>query len=363
MLAHFVLLFCFFAPAPPGVVIDHEAASTGRYIGSPSLAILPNGAYLSSHDFFGPHADHTKSATTRIFKSLDRGQSWRQVAEVKEQFWSNLFVHQNHVYLMGTNYEYGRIVIRRASVDGEGAGETWSEPAYLTSDTGYHTAPVPVAIHDGRLWRAMEFHPAGPWGFFEAFVLSAKQGADLMQSTSWTMSERLPYPKDQPEGKTWLEGNAVVTPKGQIADVLRVDDLEKAAITILENGKLRFDRLVDFPGGAKKFTIRYDRRSKRYWTLSNAALPEYPQSAAKPASVRNTLVLMSSKDLGHWKTHRTLLSHPDPIYHAFQYVDWQFDGNDIAAVSRTAFDDDSGGPPRGHDANFLTFHRFVGFRK
>ena len=345
------------APAPPGVVIDHELAETGRYIGSPAIAILPNGDYVASHDFFGPKSGQSVSATTRIFKSTDRGNTWRQSAEMKDQFWSNLFVHRGQAYLMGTTYEYGRIVIRRSA-----DGEKWSEPGYLTSETGYHTAPVPVVEKGGRLWRAMEYHPPGPWGSFQAFLMSAKSGSNLLDAASWSMTERLAYPSNSTEGKTWLEGNAVVGPKGGILDILRVDNIEKAAIVSRQGNRLRFQKLVAFPGGAKKFAIRHDRKSRAYWTLSNPALPEYPLSARNPASVRNTLVLMKSNDLEHWTTVRTILSHPDPEKHAFQYVDWQFDGEDIVAVSRTAFDDEGGGVGRAHDANFLTFHRVRQFR-
>ena len=45
-----------------------------------------------------------------------------------------------------------------------------------------------------------------------------------------------------------------------------------------------------------------------------------------------------------------------------QYVDWVFDGDDIIAVSRTAFPETRGLPARQHDANFLTFHRISNFR-
>jgi len=48
--------------------------------------------------------------------------------------------------------------------------------------------------------------------------------------------------------------------------------------------------------------------------------------------------------------------------HGFQYIDWQFDGNDIIAVSRTAFEDERGLPVRQHDANYFLFHRFTNFR-
>ena len=344
--------------SPPGVVIDHSPAATGRYIGSPSIVILPDGSYVSSHDLFGPQSDENTSGITQVFRSQDRGSSWTRVGELRDQFWSNLFVERGELYLMGASCQYGRIVIRR-SRDG---GLTWDPPAFLTSEANYHTAPVPVVRAKGRLWRAMEYHPPGPWGHFQAFVLSASTDADLLAAESWTMTERLAYPPGTPEGWTWLEGNAVVGPDGSLLDILRVDNVEKAAILSVQGSQLNFDGLVDFPGGSKKFTIRYDEKTKKYWTLSNPALKKYPLSARNPASVRNTLALLSSRDLHRWRMVRVVLSHPDPLKHAFQYVDWQFDGPDMIVASRTAFDDPEGGPPRFHDANYMTFHRVVNFR-
>ena len=58
-----------------------------------------------------------------------------------------------------------------------------------------------------------------------------------------------------------------------------------------------------------------------------------------------------------------LLKHPDSAKHGFQYVDWLFDGADIIAACRTAFDDDEGGAHNFHDANYLTFHRIANFRE
>jgi hypothetical protein len=43
-------------------------------------------------------------------------------------------------------------------------------------------------------------------------------------------------------------------------------------------------------------------------------------------------------------------------------VDWQYDGEDLIAVCRTAYDDGQGGARNNHDANFLTFHRWKNFR-
>ncbi|HCN83186.1 MAG TPA: glycosyl hydrolase, partial [Sphingobacteriaceae bacterium] len=122
---------------------------------------------------------------------------------------------------------------------------------------------------------------------------------------------------------------------------------------------------ISFPGGSKKFTIRYDSISGKYWTLSNY-IPDAVKAVnqgADPASIRNTLALMSSTDLINWKVNKIVLSHPDVSKHAFQYVDWLFSGKDIILLSRTAYDDAEGGAHRGHDANYLTFHRIIDFRK
>jgi hypothetical protein len=99
-----------------------------------------------------------------------------------------------------------------------------------------------------------------------------------------------------------------------------------------------------------RFTIRFDQRTGRYWTLSN--------KAKNPPAGRNLLALAWSTDLRNWHTHATLLHHPDRATHAFQYADWQFDGDDIVAAVRTAWN----GAPRAHDSNYITFHRFEDFR-
>ena len=121
--------------------------------------------------------------------------------------------------------------------------------------------------------------------------------------------------------------------------------------------------VIDLPGGAKKFSIRFDPQTKAWWTLATATPKEFQSDSVKPASIRNTLALLKSTNLRDWETRAILLQHPDTKTHAFQYPDWQFDGADIIAAIRTAFDDDAGGAHNAHDANYLTFHRFEKFRE
>jgi hypothetical protein len=342
----------------PGVVIDHQPASTRQYIGSPSIVIAPNGTYIATHDLFGPGSSSTTSAQTKVFVSHDHGRTWKQAASLHDQFWSNLFVLKRRIYLMGTNAEYGRIVIRTSDDD----GQTWSAVQYLTAASGYHTAPVPIVIHDGRVYRAFEYHPIGPWGHFQAFLMWASVAGDLTKPSSWSFSNRLSFPS-RGEGDAWLEGNAVIVPDGSILDILRVDDIQQAAILKLTGTHLKLERFVALPGGATKFTIRRDPVSRLYWALVNPALPGEALSASAPGSVRNTLAMLSSPDLIHWTARTIVFHHAEPAFYAFQYADWQFDGKDIVLAARTAFNDASGGAHNYHDANFLTFQRITDFRK
>src|SRR5690242_15012799 len=97
---------------PPGVVIDHRAASMRQYIGSPSIAILPSGDYAASHDWFGPGSTQNRTA---VFASGDKGKNWKQLTEIEGQWWSTLFFHDGALYIIGTSRDNGFTVIRRST--------------------------------------------------------------------------------------------------------------------------------------------------------------------------------------------------------------------------------------------------------
>lgn len=357
----------------PGVVINHSPASSGQFIGSPGLAVLPGGDYVASHDFFGPKSTEHQSARSAIFRSSDRGLTWKRVAEIQGAFWSTLFVHRDALYLIGTDRHHGNAVIRR-STDG---GATWSSPTdrktgLLRENGEYHCAPMPVIEHAGRLWRSMEWrNPPVAWGInYCAGMLSVPVDADLLNADHWTVSEFLPSNRAWNGGDmgAWLEGNAVLTPAGELVDLLRVQtkspDEKAAMVRVSADGKkLSFDPgtgFVAFPGGGKKFTVRFDPPSRLYWSLATIVPPHH--RAENPGSIRNTLALVSSPDLRQWTTRTILLYHPDTVKHGFQYVEWLFEGDALIAACRTAYDDGLGGAHNNHDANFLTFHRWQNFR-
>lgn len=370
--------------APPGVVIDHLPAEGGQYVGSPTIAELPDGTLVAAHDHFGPGSSEWTSAVTAVFSSGDGGLTWERIATIDGAFWSNLFVHGDALWLMGPTRHHGPLVIRRSD-DG---GRTWTIPedaqTGLLAEGAWHTAPMPVLEHDGRVWRAVEDASGGTeWGKrYSPVMLSAPAGSDLLDRANWRFTKPVPRDPAWLDGRFvgWLEGNAVVDASGNVLDILRVEagplapgGVEQAAIVTVSVGgtTAAFDPatgFIQFPGGAKKFAIRRDPRSHGagttpvWWTLASAA-PPILAGKGKPASVRHTLVLMRSTTLRDWELRSIVLHHPDVGRHAFQYVDWIVDGDDLLAVSRTAHDDAGIGAHNAHDANFLTFHRFAGFRE
>ncbi len=70
----------------PGVVIDDSPKSTNSYIGSPSIAILPNGDYIASHDYFGPGSTETTSGVEKVFISHDKGATWSLQSTINGNF-------------------------------------------------------------------------------------------------------------------------------------------------------------------------------------------------------------------------------------------------------------------------------------
>lgn len=354
---------------PPGVVIHNSKASSKRFIGSPSIVVLEDGTYLASHDYFGD-----ERTQTFVYKSTDKGATWTNIAHLYDLKWSTIFRRNSEIYLLGVNNqsgnEYGNTVVLKSTDNGVNWTSPTSNKNGLILNGYYHCAPVPVTKHNGRIWRAMEENgdPNGPWGRYSAFMMSIDENADLLDASNWTISNKLTFnagPNNY--GSAWLEGNAVVAKDGSMKNILRVhygqDDIA-AIIDISADGKTAsFDSTNGFtylPGALKKFTIRYDEKSEKYWTLSSYVLPE--DRGGNLERTRNTIALCSSTNLKDWKVVEILLHVDEMSHHGFQYLDWLVEGDDIIAVSRTAWDDETGQADSQHNANYITFHRFKNFR-
>jgi hypothetical protein len=228
------------SPKVPGVVIAHSPASSEIYIGSAGIVRLEGGSYLAKHDEFGPGSTEHSSAVTHVYRSDDRGETWRHVAKIDGLFWSNIFEHRGAAYMIGTHHHHGALVALRSD-DG---GRTWTSPrdgqSGLIREGQWHTAPMPIVEHAGRLWRAVEGAEDGErWGYrYQPRVMSIPVDGDLLDADQWTVSDTI---HDEADGwlggmfRWVLEGNAVVDRDGVVRNILRSDRDGLAAVATVSS--------------------------------------------------------------------------------------------------------------------------------
>ena len=247
----------------------------------------------------------------------------------------------------------------------------------------------------GRLYRAFEDCDPPGWGNFQAGVISAPLDADLLVAANWTMSNKLPFDpswipaewrSQNATAPGWREGNVVVAPDGELWNILTFEagaviDEKSPRLQITEDGKtLSFDPdtgYIDFPGAKAKFTIRRDPHSGKYLSLVNnladkdllrqmaGDLASQRYRSRHPMRQRNVLSLTVSDDLWSWRIVKTLMRDDTGLvpeasimFTGFQYVDWQFDGDDLIYVVRTAYR----GARNFHDSNQIIFRVLEKFR-
>lgn len=362
------------------------------YMGGPSLVRLREGTLVASHYYFynGDNRHlNVENALNSIYRSEDDGKTWQQVNHILGSFWGTLFLRGEELYHLSCSREWGDILLRR-SIDG---GFTWTTPSdekhglLFRGGPGYK-APnyqcgdsTPVLFHNSRIYKTLEDLVIGDSAQethrpenFQALAISVRDDADLLDASNWTMSNKLKFDAQQvkdvsllDEHSGWLESSPVVDPEGKLHSVIRIQLTQpnKAAILDLsDDGKelsFNYDTgIIDFIGGRSKFTLRYDPVSGMYFTISN-----YVRKGASLRS-RNLLCLGASEDLRNWKNLGILLFddtglEPKLSEHltGFQSASWQFDGDDIIYLSRTAYR----GAKNMHDANRITYHVIRDFRK
>jgi hypothetical protein len=273
-----------------------------------------------------------------------------------------MFLSGGKLYMLGCSTEYGDVLIGRSD-DG---GKTWTKPTVLlrgachARQVGWHRAPMPVLIKDGRIMTDVQY---GAWSekvFCDA-VLSAPADSDLLSAENWVCTELFDareHIRPTPE-KIWggIEGNVIETSDGKIIDFLRFAD--KTALILNydpENpeDEPKLDSVIDFPATASKFDIVFDDVTKKYFAIVSYALDE-------PPTKRNLLSLICSEDLIKWDlcTHLIDRRDDDPKEVGFQYVDFFIEGEDILYLCRTAVN----GANNFHNSNFTTFHRIKNFRE
>ncbi len=337
---------------------------SGMCPASPSLLKLSSGRLLVSHDIFFYLMDQN---ITLLHYSDDEGKTWNYLTTITPCFWGTLFLFDNNVYLMGMNGEYGDLLLYKSKDE----GKTFSKPIVILPGGnrnigGPHKAPMPIVNYNKRLWTAIEY---GSWniGGHASGVVSIDISDNFMVANNWVITPFLPY-NEQWKGTVasgiqgYLEGNVVIKPDGSLCNILRYStgsdykNYGKAILLSIDKDnpskELSFNKVINFDGNNSKFIIRFDNKTKKYYTIVNRADEENTRK-------RNKVVLMSSKDLITWEDEALLLDYSeyeeDYTLVGFQYIDFIFHEEKILYVSRTAIN----GAINFHDSNCITFHEYT----
>ena len=344
---------------------DDAYAFSGRYLCSPSLLHHPDGYLLASMDLFaGRHPQNL----TLIFRSDDDGKSWRYVSELMPCFWGKMFLHKGELYMLACSTEYGDLLIGK-SLDG---GKTFCAPVTLlrgsngkNGNSGVHKNPQNIFYHNGCIYETLE------WGSWEnkeyrhaAMVMSCNENDDLMCPENWSFSEPRAFSQydtslaDLPNTTMTIEGTLTLSPDGRLLNIMRFGKYHHALayeVNVLDHdAPLSFSHCIQFPANFSKFMIKYDAASHQYYSIGTMAYdPE-------KTSTRDYLALLVSSDLEHWEVACDLHNYCgiDTAHIGFQYVDFEFDNEDIIYLCRTAIN----GAHSFHNSNYSTFHRIKSFR-
>ena len=335
----------------PSILTVNKADSTVLYA-SYELSTLKNGEELST--------------VTVVQTSTDGGSTWQELTRINYLRWAELFLVENNVYLMGSTINQNKLRLCKLETD----GSVTSKDLF---DIG--SGIMQPLVANGILYVPTDFG-----------MLSVPVNVDLFEASNWTVTNN---PNDLVSrewfngltGKTLgnpatglgscalMEANAVVGPDGEIYVIYRIESHPNPNYAVMF--KLSADRttlallsgsqsLISLPTTISRFTIKYDAKSKLYVCLSNL----YTVDGCDRA--RNVLGLSVSSDLRNWRTVDTLLVDREMMNaeascwaHAFQYPDFDFDGEDLVVVIREA----TGYTNNFHDGKYCTFYRVSNFRE
>ncbi len=304
------------------------------------------------------------STSTHLQMSTDLGKSWSTVAIVASMRWAGLYEINGKIYLMG-NHTYNRECMVAEWIPESGALRV----ATLGFDV-MGSAPCALAVYNGRIYRA-----------YHGSVISAPIDADFLDGNAWTRSNspqklisRETYEKvtgtlTDAKRTFWFEEGSVIEGKdGKLYVMYRIDATPTwgyaAIFSLTDDGTTvslieSCNSLVPFPSNQSKFMIKRDKKTGLYLTLVSLPTGSYTHQ-------RNVLGLAVSDDLMHWRTASTLLVDRQMMNnqlsfwsHAFQYVDFDFNGDDIVLIVRES----TGDTCSYHDGTCLTLYTIKDYEK
>ena len=307
---------------------------------------------------------------TYLKRSTDGGATWTLLGSVADMRWGTIFELDGVIYVIGTARSSSKAMMIRYTPAHD---RFESKRMEISLGSG---APCSVVIANGRVWRAtsnVSSAPADSDLFDESVWISTEKAStvltlqDFIRITGTSVADKI---------TDWslTEGNIVVSPEGKIYAMFRINAKPQCGYTAIlevsQNGTSlkqlpNNNSVVSFPTTGSKYTIKYDEKTQCYIAITS--LPSNNnQTTWWACNVRNVAALVVSKDLINWTVVDTLLvdravvnETVSRVSHAYQYVDFDFSGDDLRIIVREA----TGESYHFHDGKYITMYTVSDYAK
>ncbi len=356
----------------PSEVYDYTKYPYMTHYSPGICATTENGKtvlYVSYEDCYVTNFATEHDNRTFLVRSTDDGKTWEQLGLCEGMRWASIYELNGKIYVMGTHFETNMAILAEYNPT------TDTFRSANLSIRGGGAAPTAATVANGRFYKACG-----------STVMSVPVDADMFDPQSWTVASN--YAGDVAD-QDWFknqigyteelenyalgEGNLVTGKDGTVYYFLRVDcqPLYGYAVILevsvdgrtlsLPEGRSALIRLPDdekYPSSTSKFSIRYDEKSGKYYSLVSLATMKNPNQ-------RNALALIASDDLFNWYYIDTVLVDREMMNptlsrfaHGYQYVDFVIAGDDIHMVVREA----TGATNTYHDGKYVSYYVMKDFR-
>ncbi len=350
----------------PAYIYDYTDTTYECYA-SPAILSVGNTLYIS-YDImqmeFPNGVNTTMSGDTRFAKSTDGGKTWQEISTVKDLTYVALVELDGKIVLLGNRVSNGYVWV--------GIYDPATD-VLEGNDLGFSvwgSAPTAVAVLDGRIYRAHNLS-----------VISAPIDSDLLKGKNWTRTDdpnelltKADYERVTGKKVTgnfmFEEGNVVQGKDGELYVLYRIDasptygyaaifhlSKDGKVLTPVDSDKCVGRGFIEIPSNQSKFQIRYDEATGLY--LSFVSI-----TTGNSAHQRNVMALIASEDLFAWETvgvmlvEREMMNAQLSAYaHAFQYISFDFVGEDIVMLVREAV----GNACNYHNSNAITMYTLSGY--
>lgn len=320
----------------PWIVVEDAKHELHDILVNPQLVAFEDGVLVACFQHGGRRG---AAPTQHLFRSDDRGLTWKSTSLIEGIADASLFVHDDALWILGQDAESssnGEVIIRRS----KDLGLTWTTPASasqgLLRGKGLGSSIAsPTFMHGGRIWRPFtHFVVSEGAAHHSVLVASADLRADLLQASSWRWSSEFPLSFQPVSFCTLVE---VEDAKRLVLMVAGAGDHASRASVSADGWRLspsRIDDEMSLPETANGARVIRDSKSDRSFVLTAEERSVVGETDARR---NNVLSLCDSTFLMAWTSVGDLLHDAGGTRYSFAWSDSLVDGEDLLVLLSVTF--------------------------